>query len=495
MRENVFRDIAVVEARELACTGSAAQSGALWARSLATWGDVVASHSRVAAFVAGEAEVLSAVATVLAKHLIQVRCAPRLVVSMQWTRRQRWVKAGWRGIGFVAIWLSIGLGWAVHAAPPADPVWQIGPASGCQELVVDGDFEEISAEWTLSASADLPRYSADIAAASGSQSMQLGSLDPPNVAANGTIGQNIVLPAEATNIVLSFSYYPLYAGISDPGDLQYGEIIHQNTGQSLVTVLSGQLNMGTWLSSRYDLTALAGQPVRLIFGVHNDGRDGQMALFVDQVSILACDSVASSSPSNRTDLPTAAKPAPLSFPTSVSGPTVNRVATADCECSTNRYDCDDFRSWSVAQACMNRCKAAVGFDIHELDRDNDGLACELEIRGVTPFTTAVTSTEPRALPGENSPTPTIVLPTLAPTPLPAEVQPAAGTPLTMTGAGMTTTFPETTSDTESSPLSVEEPMATLQTILPWIIAVSIVSLLIAGGIWLSRLVRSRQQEA
>lgn len=52
-------------------------------------------------------------------------------------------------------------------------------------------------------------------------------------------------------------------------------------------------------------------------------------------------------------------------------------STDSCDCSTNRYTCSDFPTWSAAQACFNQCRIAVGFDIHALDENQNGIACEL----------------------------------------------------------------------------------------------------------------------
>ena len=47
-----------------------------------------------------------------------------------------------------------------------------------------------------------------------------------------------------------------------------------------------------------------------------------------------------------------------------------------CECSYNAYDCRNFISQGSAQACYQFCLAAVGYDVHVLDADADGIACE-----------------------------------------------------------------------------------------------------------------------
>lgn len=49
---------------------------------------------------------------------------------------------------------------------------------------------------------------------------------------------------------------------------------------------------------------------------------------------------------------------------------------AVCDCSGNHYNCADFGSHSQAQSCYEYCKQTVGYDVHRLDGDSDGSACE-----------------------------------------------------------------------------------------------------------------------
>ena len=44
-------------------------------------------------------------------------------------------------------------------------------------------------------------------------------------------------------------------------------------------------------------------------------------------------------------------------------------------CSYNAYNCDDFSTHRQAQRVYEYC-GGVGNDVHKLDRDKDGLACE-----------------------------------------------------------------------------------------------------------------------
>jgi micrococcal nuclease len=47
-----------------------------------------------------------------------------------------------------------------------------------------------------------------------------------------------------------------------------------------------------------------------------------------------------------------------------------------CGCSGNLYQCSDFSTHNEAQACHDYCFTVVGFDIHGLDGNDDGQACE-----------------------------------------------------------------------------------------------------------------------
>jgi len=49
---------------------------------------------------------------------------------------------------------------------------------------------------------------------------------------------------------------------------------------------------------------------------------------------------------------------------------------AVCDCSSNRYDCNDFSGHTAAQACYEYCISLGKGDIHKLNSDKDGLACE-----------------------------------------------------------------------------------------------------------------------
>jgi len=47
-----------------------------------------------------------------------------------------------------------------------------------------------------------------------------------------------------------------------------------------------------------------------------------------------------------------------------------------CSCRSDRYNCDDFETRHEARAKHECCMRKVGYDVHRLDGDSDGVACE-----------------------------------------------------------------------------------------------------------------------
>lgn len=56
--------------------------------------------------------------------------------------------------------------------------------------------------------------------------------------------------------------------------------------------------------------------------------------------------------------------------------TPSPTPTGCLTCSANVYDCEDFSTQAEAQACYEYCLALTGEDVHRLDGDDDGVACE-----------------------------------------------------------------------------------------------------------------------
>ncbi len=102
-----------------------------------------------------------------------------------------------------------------------------------------------------------------------------------------------------------------------------------------------------------------------------------------------------------TQSPTAVPPTVTATATATSAPTPTATATATqrptatateastvtvtptqsgmptvCDCSGDLYNCSDFGTRAAAQACYDYCYVLTGRDIHRLDADGDGEACE-----------------------------------------------------------------------------------------------------------------------
>ena len=65
-----------------------------------------------------------------------------------------------------------------------------------------------------------------------------------------------------------------------------------------------------------------------------------------------------------------------STPPQTIGPSSSTEIITDCVCETNTKNCSHFKKHSEAQAYFDCCMRKVGFDIHKLDGDGNGMACE-----------------------------------------------------------------------------------------------------------------------
>lgn len=73
---------------------------------------------------------------------------------------------------------------------------------------------------------------------------------------------------------------------------------------------------------------------------------------------------------------------PTSTATAIATQTATPTATATipteppCPCDADTLNCGDFATQPDAQACFDHCMALTGRDVHRLDQNNDGVACE-----------------------------------------------------------------------------------------------------------------------
>lgn len=91
---------------------------------------------------------------------------------------------------------------------------------------------------------------------------------------------------------------------------------------------------------------------------------------------------ATNTPLPATDTPQAPTATNTPYMPSVTPPppptsTATQSPPGNCTiCTHDAYNCSDFNTQAQAQACFNYCWAQVGYDVHNLDADGDGEACE-----------------------------------------------------------------------------------------------------------------------
>ena len=158
---------------------------------------------------------------------------------------------------------------------------------GCTELIINGGFEVTDLHWALSGTLQPPSYSTTKAFA-GERSMRLGIVDSGNQDASDGLYQDIALPDSAQHFTLSFHYWPIHEA-APGGDAQTLSIYEATTGVRLAQPWSRLSNTQTWQFEQIDLTHLRGRTLRIEFGVLNDGSGGRTALYLDDVSLLACE--------------------------------------------------------------------------------------------------------------------------------------------------------------------------------------------------------------
>lgn len=95
--------------------------------------------------------------------------------------------------------------------------------------------------------------------------------------------------------------------------------------------------------------------------------------------IILLDSPGSPRPTATTTPTLIPTPTTISTPTATPkpSPTPTKAPPGNCTtCAYDAYNCSDFSTQREAQACFDYCYTKTGKDIHGLDFDNDGIACE-----------------------------------------------------------------------------------------------------------------------
>ncbi|MGD8902609.1 MAG: CHAP domain-containing protein [Anaerolineae bacterium] len=182
------------------------------------------------------------------------------------------------------------------------PIWELhtAPAS-CVNVVGNGGFEDDS-DWVLPSTAYPARYST-AQARNGSRSMQVGIIDPAQDKLSYSSAQQVIaIPSDAESASLRFWLYtqsdepeagtstvPVLGPLSTLAeDAQY-VFVYDSDGNILRRrYWQPPLDDRAWTEYSIDLSAFAGQTVKLYFGVYNDGDGAPTGMYVDEVTLVAC---------------------------------------------------------------------------------------------------------------------------------------------------------------------------------------------------------------
>lgn len=200
----------------------------------------------------------------------------------------------------------------------------------CVDLVYDGGFEVDDSAWELHRTPLWPSYvGAPHPVHSGLRSVMLGNPLQPESVSFSSARQVIYLPPEYTTARLQFWYY----GVSSDngGDRQEVLLLDPVYYRRIANLwrLDPPNRDQAWHLMAIDLTPYRGLQVVLYFNVFNDGDGLRTAMYVDDVSIIACGPTPTPSPPTPTSTPTEPLPTPTATvegASTLSTPTPQRMA-------------------------------------------------------------------------------------------------------------------------------------------------------------------------
>ena len=284
--------------------------------------------------------------------------------SFQVDRMRGLMSKVWRARGAVslctllAVALILWQGTATTRAqgpPPAPGEDELSAAhlspDGCSELIINGGFEATDLHWGLAGTALPPSYSTAKAYA-GDRSLRLGIVDSANQDASDNLYQDIALPDSAQHFTLSFHFWASHEDA--PGsDMQLLNIYEATTGVRLAQPWARLSNEQSWQFELIDLTHFRGRTLRIEFGVHNDGGGGRTALYLDEVSLLACEPDATPfvTPPATATAPPAGTPPPAATPQPVTTPVPGGCVASDTLTNGDFESVLDSQSnWAVGES-------------------------------------------------------------------------------------------------------------------------------------------------
>ena len=210
--------------------------------------------------------------------------------------------------------------------------------AGCTERLYNGGFEDDS-DWEF----PLTVYPADYSTnhvLDGTRSVRTGIEDSAdNIYSYSSTRQAAIIPSGSKSVTLAFWFRPMTSEPADKAlpeiptgpkfgnevlayDAQYVLVLDKNN--NLLETLVWQRTQTIGYEYRtVNLRKYAGQTIKIEFGSYNDGYEGITRMYIDDVSLIACDTTT-----------------PTTTPTAGSSPTTTSTPT-DCE---NVIDNSSFES-------------------------------------------------------------------------------------------------------------------------------------------------------
>ena len=156
---------------------------------------------------------------------------------------------------------------------------------GCTDAIVDGGFES-DAAWAIVDTGYLAAYTTTVVH-TGARSVRVGiPADRPGGSSTtySSISQTVTLTAGCA-ATLRYWVYPIYED-ADDGDWAYVWLVDGFGDTHFLR--TGRENLAAWVEREADLSAFAGQTVRLHFSVRNDGDDDTAVTYLDDVRVVLC---------------------------------------------------------------------------------------------------------------------------------------------------------------------------------------------------------------
>jgi len=150
------------------------------------------------------------------------------------------------------------------------------------ELLLNGDFENDEG-WIFGDTPVRGDYDSTVVL-TGGRSARVGITSGPDDRSFTSIWQQVTIPAEANQVVLTANIYPITQ--DEPGTDTQNILILDNRFQIIRTLSRELSNSQTWETRTYDLSDLRGQTIYVYFGVFNRGFTGRpTGMYVDGVSL------------------------------------------------------------------------------------------------------------------------------------------------------------------------------------------------------------------